>query len=177
MASDDSDDRPKRSWREIDQMREKSGHRRNERPTANPRLERTQAYRSYKTQLNKLFDGGGLPDVLKNKLAEKGIGNEAKRKKELASAISAANNSKQLQKTVSEYKESFSNLEDEEALATMLNSDNEKFVLAAIIDIDKLLSEGILKRGASLKARLKTAIMTLESPRIKEQAKELLDKL
>ena len=175
--ADDNSDRPKRSWREIDQMREKSSQRRDVHSSSNPRLERTQAYRSYKTQLNKLFDGGGLPEALKDKLAEKGIGSDAKRKKELANNIKNTNSPKKLAQAVTNYQEAFGNLDDEEALATMLNADDEKIVLVAIEDINKLLNEGLLKRNASLKARLKTAIMILDSPRIKEQAQELLDKL
>ena len=49
-----SDDRPKKSWREIDAAREKSAPRRE--PGAPDKSDRSAAYRAYKSQLGKLFD-------------------------------------------------------------------------------------------------------------------------
>ena len=52
-----SDDRKrKRSWREIDSMRDKSGHRRVERPGTEP--SRRRGNKSYKAELDQLFDKG-----------------------------------------------------------------------------------------------------------------------
>jgi hypothetical protein len=58
---DDRGDRPQKTWRERDAMR--SGTRPDSGRTGglNPT---SQAYRSYKSQLNKLFDGGALPSAL-----------------------------------------------------------------------------------------------------------------
>jgi hypothetical protein len=58
---DDRSDRPQKTWRERDAMR--SGSRPDSGRTGglNPT---SQAYRSYKSQLNKLFDGGALPSAL-----------------------------------------------------------------------------------------------------------------
>lgn len=174
---DDDNDKPKRSWREIDQMREKGGQRRDERPGSNPRVERSQAYRSYKTQLNKLFDGGVLPDVLKSKLEDKGVGNEAKHKKELAAAIVAASNTAAMQNALTEYKAAFGSPDEEDVLAILLGADNQVLVLEAMTGIEALLADGKLKRGGSLKARIKTAQMTIDSPRVNEAAARLLAKL
>jgi hypothetical protein len=42
--------------------------------------------------------------------------------------------------------------------------------------IDALLADGKLKRSNSLKARIKTAQMTIDSPRVNEAAARLLAK-
>src|SRR5687768_707422 len=106
MPRDDGGDRPKKSWSEIDKMRDKSSHRRDERPGGSQkRLESSQAYRSYKSQLDKIFDGGGLPDALKSKLEETGVGAEAKVRKEKAAAIKEATAPKAIREAVAAYRE------------------------------------------------------------------------
>jgi hypothetical protein len=174
------DDKPKRSWREIDQMRDKSAHRREDRPAggvAQQRLERSQAYRAYKTQLNRLFDGGALPDALKSKLEDKGVGVEAKRKKELASAILSATSPSAQRAALAAYRVEAGFPDGEEVLAKLLDLDDEALVLETLAAIDQLHAQGGLKRASSLKARVKTAQMTLDSPRVTEAARALLAKL
>jgi hypothetical protein len=182
MAGDD-DDKPKRSWSEIDKMRDRSTHRRE--PGAGGggggrgrNLENTQAYRSYKTQLNKLFDGGGLPEALKSKLEEKGVGLEAKRKKELASALSSALAPAAIRTALAAYRAEVGAFPDEEeALGKLLELEDVPVLLETIATLDRLHGEGTLKRGASLKARLKTAQMTVDSPKVTEACRALLGKL
>ncbi len=177
----DDDDKPKRSWREIDQMRDKSAHRREggggPSGAAQARLERSQAYRSYKTQLDKLFDGGGVPDALKAKLEEKGIGAESKRKKELAQAIAAASGPAAIRAALGEHEAAFGMPDDEAALARLLELDDEAVVLRALGAIDALHAQGGLKRASSLKARVKTVQMTMDAPKVVEAARALLAKL
>lgn len=67
-----ADDRPKKSWRELDAAREKGGSRTRRDPDARSRekTESSAAYKSYKSNLDKLFTPGGtsLPESLKEKL-------------------------------------------------------------------------------------------------------------
>ncbi len=69
-----SDDRPKKSWRELDKMRDGSSHRSSRSSGSarqQERVNKSTAYRSYKSNLDKLFQPGGgmeLPDSLKAKL-------------------------------------------------------------------------------------------------------------
>ena len=69
-----SDDRPKKSWRELDQMRDKGGSRARRDPTerSRERASKTQAYSAYKSQLDKLFTPGGaqLPEHMRAKLGQ-----------------------------------------------------------------------------------------------------------
>lgn len=65
------DDRPKKSWREIDQMRSKGGsRRRDDTEFRRDRASKTAAYSAYKSQLDKLFTPGGaaLPEHMRAKL-------------------------------------------------------------------------------------------------------------
>lgn len=55
MGNDD--ERPKKSWREIDRARE-SGQRREGTRERDERNDRSASYRAYKSQLDRLFDGG-----------------------------------------------------------------------------------------------------------------------
>lgn len=67
-----SDDRPKKSWREIDAGRDRSGQRSRRDPDQRSRekTESSAAYKKYKSQLDTLFTPGGreLPPALKEKL-------------------------------------------------------------------------------------------------------------
>lgn len=68
-----SDDRPKRSWKEIDATRDRSSGqspRRDPNAFDRERSSKTAAYGKYKSQLDKLFTPGGaeLPEAMKAKL-------------------------------------------------------------------------------------------------------------
>ena len=68
-----SDDRPKKSWKELDRMRDKGGSSRSRKDPSERNRERaskTQAYSAYKSQLDKLFTPGGaqLPEHMRAKL-------------------------------------------------------------------------------------------------------------
>ncbi len=69
-----SDDRPKKSWSEIDKLRNSGGSSRSRRDDYEHRRERasrSSAYSSYKSSLDKMFSGGAgiqLPEHLKEKL-------------------------------------------------------------------------------------------------------------
>jgi len=79
-----SDDHPKKSWNEIDKLRDgtrKSGGPRNRNDYNRERASKTAAYSSYKSQLDKMFTPGGLelPDHLKEKLGPKSEADQASR--------------------------------------------------------------------------------------------------
>lgn len=79
------DDRPKKSWRELDQAREKGRSSRDRDDDGRRRAERSGAYGAYKAQLDKMFTpgGGGLPEHLK---AQLGPTDEATAARQRASA-------------------------------------------------------------------------------------------
>jgi hypothetical protein len=62
--SDDERERPRRSWREIDRGRDLGGRRPSPQPTNQGTLKGGAAKR-YRSQLDRIFAGGGLPDGIK----------------------------------------------------------------------------------------------------------------
>ena len=67
----DDADREKRSWRDIDKMRDGSRHAPDGRGAPGEKKARaTAAYGKYKSELNKLFDKGGLAEKFKDVLGE-----------------------------------------------------------------------------------------------------------
>ena len=75
------DDRPKRSWKEIDQAREKAQPRRDERERSRDKASSSASYSRYKQQLDQLFKPGGaqLPDHIRSKMGPASEGGQARR--------------------------------------------------------------------------------------------------
>lgn len=93
------DDRPKKSWREIDKGREKGGGsspRRDSSDREREKLEKSAAYSKYKSHLDKLFTPGGaqLPEELRSKLGP--ASPEAETKRKLLDALKATPNAETL---------------------------------------------------------------------------------
>ena len=85
-----SDERRKKSWRELDAAREKGGAKTRFDPDERRRevIEKSQAYTQYESQLNKLFtpgSGAQLPPELKEKLGPPSA--EAQQKQALTEAL------------------------------------------------------------------------------------------
>jgi len=180
MPRDDDSDRPKKSWRERDAQRGKSAHhgRDGQSSYQERKNSNSQAYRSYKTQLNKLFDGGALPEVLKDKLGDTAVGSSSKNRKEALKALKEAKTPKARLKELQAFREEFEFPKDEEVLGLLLELDDEpQIVVEALNTISELHGEGGLKRASSLKGRIKTAQMTVDDDDVFAAAKALLKKL
>ena len=170
----DDRERPRRSWREIDRMRDGATHPREggRKGPSEERLRRSGAYRRYKSQLDKLFDGGGVPEALRSKLEEAGVGESAKRRKRAAQAIVDAR--EDWRTALDAYRSAFGFPAEEEALARLLDTDDEQVVLEAIAQLERLHESGGLRRARSLKARVQTAMMTLDDPDVTAAGERLL---
>ncbi len=85
MGNDDGD-RPRRSWKELDRMRDQRGGGGRRRDSgaerAQERLSKTAAYGRYKSNLDQLFRSGGmdLPESLRSKLGPATEEDEARRR-------------------------------------------------------------------------------------------------
>ncbi|MCK5687997.1 hypothetical protein KAI87_01945 [Myxococcota bacterium] len=173
------DDREKKSWREIDRGRD-GGQRRDDSSGGGGRgpKRESSAYRAYKSQLNKIFDGTGeLPESMKETLREAGVGDEAKERREALDKILAAERSRQLNKALKEYRERFGFPQDEEVLAKFLDEDDEELVLETLQTLEKLLAEEGLKKASSFKVRLKSVKMLIDEPDVLKLADKLLKAL
>jgi len=178
--ADYDDDRPKRSWREIDQMRDKSGNRSEPRSGGGPRgrpLESTQAYRAYKTQLNKVFDGGGLPEALKSKLDETSVGAEAKAKKKAGGAIVESKTLSETKTTLEAFRQQFGFPQEEEVLARLIDVSDEDLIRETLETLVALVRQGPLKKANLIKSKVKTVLLTVDEPEVQKLGKELLASL
>lgn len=172
------DERPKKSWRDLDRKRDQSSHRSESKSEVRGAMrENSREYHAYKSQLDKMFSGGGLPEALKEKLAETDAGSGAKKKKELLDALKVAVKSREVVKALKAYREEHGFPEDEDALAKLIDLDEEKIVLEALQTLERMHDEGRLKRGRSFKARLKTVKMTIDEPKVQKCVDVLLKKL
>ena len=176
----DDEDRPRKSWREIDAQRGRSSHHgsSDQSKRAEQRRQSSQAYRSYKSQLNKLFEGGAVPDALKSKLDGDGISQKKAMQKKALQDVLDAKSAKERAKALNRYREAYAFPQDEEVLAKLLELEDEpEIVVEALQTIGRLKDEGLLKRASSLKARIKTAQMTIDDDDVHAEAKALLQKL
>jgi len=179
MAGHD-DDRPKKSWREIDQGKDQSSHRKGGQSGSKPRRsDNSQAYRSYKTQLNKLFDGGGgaVPDALKGKLDDLETPEAVKAEKAARQAILDCLTPRKIRKAYRAYREEFEFPWDKDVIEKLLDLDDEDVILESFEILGQMHAEGLIKRASSLKMRIKTAQMTVDTSEVKSAGDTLLEKL
>lgn len=174
----DDDDRPKRSWREIDAGRNKSAHHSGGARDKPDRMANSQAYRNYKTQLNKLFDGATeLPDALKEKLQDSTMVAAAQEKKAASSALESALSPRKLRKAFKAYRAAYGFPDDPVLLNKLLESDDEDLLLETMEVIDRLFTAGELKVGSAMKARIKSAMILVDAPELQSFGNTLLNKV
>lgn len=133
-----SDDRPKKSWRELDRARDRSGgskRRRDDAERNRERASRSAAYSQYKSKLDGLFKAGGteLPEHMRAALGP--VSEESKAHKALTEALTKSPSDETLRAFLD------ANLELPEnprLLTQLLNTRQEdltKVVLARLIDV------------------------------------------
>lgn len=171
-------DRDKKSFSELDRLRRERKYGRDNDSPGQRRIESSQAYSNYKRQLNRAFDGGALPDAIKEKLGETEFGKQKKARKAAAKAVTEAAGESAIFAAFVAYKEAHGFPEEEEVLGKLLELEAEPEVVGeALRTIGKLAAQGSLKRGKSLKARIKTAQMTVDDDDVFAAAKELLEQI
>jgi hypothetical protein len=155
------DDRPKKSWREIDASKDRSSQRRDDRPKPGTRAaERSSAaQQQYRSALEKLFDGGAaagtrwakvLPEMPKDPATEG--------RQELLRAVRTATGRTQVGKAVAALLERFALPDDPDVLSQVLLHRDDALVLSALGMLDALLP----LRTPTGKAVLETRLRTLE---------------
>ncbi|HWV39772.1 MAG TPA: hypothetical protein VN033_14980 [Vulgatibacter sp.] len=178
---DDGDsNRPKRSWREIDRLR--SGARRGssgERPGSRERLERSQAYREYKSNLDKFFEGGvtAAPEGLRGLLDPTGAKSaRAKAIQEIQKA--SAEDRRRWAELVKAFVEEQELPPDPYLLTEFLGHPRESVASKALAKLRELWDEGQLKKVPhSLDQQLRSLELTADDDELKDDAKALREKL
>lgn len=174
----DPEERQRKSWRELDKQRDKSSHR-SERPSTSNQERgarpESQAYRSYKSQLNKLFDGGAVPDALKEKMD---TAKDSKAHKAALDAISTAKTARAKTKALHAFRAEHGFPRDEAVLTQLLDLDDEPEIVAeALRTLEALVDEGHIKRARSLRVRVDAAKMMVDDDDVFEVASRLMKKL
>jgi hypothetical protein len=165
------DDRPKKTWSEIDKMRSNSSHRQTE-----PKKETRgsiAAQKQYKAQLDRLFDTGEAAKLLGKKVEAPTADSKLAKIKVLRDAIGRDD----ITKAVDALLAMGPLPQDEEVLTQALEHRNEGRVQEVLAILLSWLDKNLPKRKATLKARLSGMISNADEAETKELAQKVLDKL
>ena len=167
--TDDDRPRQKKSWREIDKMRDRSGgsSRRDQRDRDS--FERSTGYTKYKTNLERLFSGGApLPEHLRGKGGEGGEEGDEERKK-----LFAIEDPKAFYVSATEYLKKNEMPPDPRLLDRLLGHPDEDTVEKALARLEELHKAGTLKAPPALRDRLASVELETGDPKIRRRAAEL----
>lgn len=175
-----SGDRERRSWRDIDRMRDGSGGG-SRKPRPEP-TEQATGYSRYKSELDRLFDAGkasGHVAHVMRKATESapGVGAEASARAELVRRCRTAETHAELVAATDELLET-GNLPDEvELLLRVVDHPREAVVADALQRIERLIRRKPLKRKAAFVQRLYGLEQTAEDPGLRDLVNRLLESL
>jgi len=168
------DEKPKRtkSWREIDKMRDHSGGSSRRDSHERERFEQSTGYTKYKTNLDRLFSGGGaaLPEHLRQNtdptdaVAEK----DEERKK-----LYAIEDSKVFYAAATEFLKTHELPDDPRILDRLLMHPDEKILEKALARLEELHKAGTLKVPPALVQRLSSVEIDSGDPKIRRRAADL----
>jgi hypothetical protein len=172
-----SDDRPKKSWKEIDAQRDRSGgstKRRDPEEFAKEKASKSAAYSKYKSQLDQLFKPGGteLPQQMKEKLAP--ATDEQKLNKEAAETLRANPN----EQSLAYYLSTGQPLpEDPRLLTGLLDVKNEELLREVLKALLLLVEAGKKPNRMLLIQRLEALKNWIEGDETKTLISDLRDRL
>lgn len=160
----DRDERPRRSWREIDQLRDGSRSGRSD-PHQRPRSRAAQARakaatQSYLKDAAKLFAGGPR-------------GAEGER---LSKKLREAHGSSSLAEVCREYRDALGMPSDPALLALFLDSDDSELVVSGLAALARLREQDALEVRAGLRSQLRLLAQSSDDS-VAEAAEELLERL
>jgi len=167
-VTDDDRPRQKKSWREIDKMRDRAGPaRRDQRDRES--FERSTGYTKYKTNLERLFSGGApLPEHLRAKGGEGDDERDEERKK-----LFAIEDPKAFYAAATEYLKKNEMPADPRLLDRLLGHPDEATVEKALTRLEELHRAGTLKPPPALKNRLSSVEIESGDPALRRRAAEL----
>jgi len=167
-----SEDRPKRSWRDIDRGRDKSAHRQDPRPDGptGPRRERSQ--KSYRAALDRAFEIGAIGKLLGSEPRTEGQ-SRAKQLADIRDAATPQDLTGAVDRALVE-----GPLPDEvEIWARVVDHRDMNRVREALSRLAALLDAQPLKRTRALKARLRYLEEIAEDDDIRREAAALRSRL
>ena len=176
------DDKPKRSWREIDRAKDGSAHRAPDKPKMNPfnQARADAASKVYKSKLDAFFEGDAqAPDHVKEKLSKlHDTSTAGKARTKAIKSIKEAKTSSAIDKAFDAFLSNWEMPPDYDILSQALNCDNEAHVEAALNMLDDMLKENrIPKHIQLLEQRLKRVKSLAEDPDLQDKAAALIKAL
>ncbi|MBW2731102.1 MAG: hypothetical protein JRH20_01845 [Deltaproteobacteria bacterium] len=171
-----SDDRERRSWKDIDRMRDGSS-RREPRSERYPRSQKGQ--KSYRAALDRAFNSGKIGALIKEQTEEEGTEktpDDASRIK-LLHAISTAEDRASITKAVDAYLEKYELPDDANVLAKAVHHRKAGIQLTAMQKLNALLDTEKPKRVRALVGQLKMIRDMADEREMEELADRLIDRL
>ena len=167
-----SDERPKRSWRDIDRGRDKSAHRQDPRPEspAGPRRERTQ--KTYRAALDRAFASGAIGKLLGEAPRAEGDGRQVQ-----LAAIRNATTPEDASAAVDRALAQGPLPDDVEIWARVIEHRDMDRVREALLRLAALIDAQPLKRTRALRARLRYLEEISEDDEIRRLAAALRPRL
>ena len=176
----DDGDRPKKSWRDIDRARGGSRHTSGDKPDyAREKLERSQAYREYKSNLDKFFTGGATaaPEGLKGLLDPTGE-KSARAKAIEAIQKASADDRRKWAELAKAFVEAHELPPDPYLLTEFVGHPSETVAAKAVAKLTELKEADQLKKvPPSLDQQLRSIEMSAEDDDLRDAAKALREKL
>ncbi len=160
MPGDDRGEKARKSWREIDASKDRSSHRKDERPRTGTRAGQRSAaaQQQYRSALEKLFDGGVATAGWSKVLPEMPKDPTTEGRQELLRALRTASGRAAIETAVAALLERFAMPDDPDLLTQVLVHRDDAIVRQALEKLDALLP----LRAAAGRAVLETRLRTLE---------------
>ena len=164
-------DRPRKSWKEIDRQRDQGGGRRDNRGPGSGK----RGNKSYKAALDQLFDSGKIADLVEMKApgTEKVGGNRLKMLAKIRDAVDRDS----VTQAIDEYMKLHEIPDDIEMLGRMLEHRNPSWQLEAMERIYGLLDQGRPKRIRAMLGQLRMIRDIEDDAEMVELSKKLIEKL
>lgn len=151
------EDRRRKSWREIDRQRERSTHRKEDRPEPAAKRTGPKSQHAYRAALDKLFETGKIADLVEQKAPGTAISSgEGENRIKLLAKIRDALDRDTIVATIDSYLQRFNELpEDMEILGKALEHRSASVQKEAMEKINHLLDREQPKRSRAMLGQLK----------------------
>jgi hypothetical protein len=183
------DERPRKSWREIDKAKDRSAHRQEERPDFEDKRKGAQRKKSYKAALDRLFDSGKIADLVEAQTAlagKKGKGGKGSKggkapggnRIKMLATIRDAGDREEVTQATDAFLDKFGEVPDDlEILGRMLEHRNPSRQMDAMERIDSLLDTEQPKRTRAMVGQLKMIRDIGDDPEMMQLASKLIERL
>ncbi len=179
MPRNNSEDQPKKSWREVDKNKDRSAHRKEDHSAFSPtkQIRSDSASKVYKAKLSAFFDGEGKPpEMIREKLSNiQDISEEGKERLEAMKKIKNASNSNAIEAAFYSYLTRWELPLDYDLLSQALNCDNDELIEKTLDILEKMLSDRRIPKSVQLlEQRLRRVKTLTEDPNIQKKAGTLI---